>query len=377
MYDPIFAGKTARFCYLHDKFCRWIGTFRGPKRLNRLNWLTQLILSFSPILLAFDSQISLLAYATSIVHQKANKAPLCRDELRAVTIEEIEEAERALLVGLNYELRCHHPFGAIRVLSSDLANFLASSGDEWNYTKSLSRSSAYPYGYKSPTTVHDCYTEERVTTLCDRAIALAQSALVYSDVNFLFPPGQIAFAVVSLALEGNDYGGRLGAAMRSYLRMRFPQKSEGELCQFEWDVTQIICNLAHCPEIDLNKFGIGSYHHPSSYQRTSGSHSLRYGRHSAHHRAAEVRRVFAVTSSIRFQRAYAISSVARSTSPTIATFRPTKPAASSMKRRVTGGGISGSFNVSTGKRSREESSSPHPWNYKVAKVTPVHSPLRF
>lgn len=201
-----------------------------------------------------------------------------------MSIEEIEAAERALLEGLNYQLRCHHPFGAIRVLASDVTTFLAcrTEGD----VKRSSRSSLQ-YGYRSPQTVDECYSEERTTSLCERAVAIAQSALVYSDVNFLFPPGQIAFACVAIALEGNDYGGRLGAAMRSYLRMRFPQKTEEELCQFEFDVSSIICNLASCPAIDLHKFCSGSY---------TGR------RHSAQSRAAEVSRVFGVAAGIRMRR---------------------------------------------------------------------------
>ena len=225
------------------------------------------------------------------MHQKARKAPLCRDELRAVSIEEIEAAERALLEGLNYQLRCHHPFGAIRVLASDVTNFLAccTEGD----LKS-SRRSSHQHGYRSPQTVDECYSEERTTSLCERAIAVAQSALVYSDVNLLFPPGQIAFACAAIALEGNDYGGRLGASMRSYLRMRFPQKTEEELCQFEFDVSSIICNLASCPAIDLHKFCPGSY--------TTGR------RHSAQNRAAEVSRVFGVAAGIRMRRKIVTSS---------------------------------------------------------------------
>jgi hypothetical protein len=207
-----------------------------------------------------------------------------------VSIEEIEAAERALLEGLNYQLRCHHPFGAIRVLASDVTTFLACrrEGDV-----KLSRRSSQQYGYRSPQTVDECYSEERTTSLCERAIAIAQSALVYSDVNLLFPPGQIAFACVSIALEGNDYGGRLGAAMRSYLRMRFPHKTEEELCQFEFDVSSIICNLASCQAIDLHKFCSGSY---------TGR------RHSAQNRAAEVSRVFGVAAGIRMRRKIVISS---------------------------------------------------------------------
>jgi hypothetical protein len=272
-------------------------------------------------------QIGLLAYATSVVNQKASNAPLCRDELRAVSIEEIEEAERDLLQGLNFQLRCHLPYGAIRVLASDITNYLASSGEHHR-----AKRAAFQYGYRSPTSVQDCYSEERVASLCERAIAVAQSALVYSDINFLFPPGQIAFAAVAVALEGNDYGGRLGSAMRSYLRMRFPQKNEDELCSFECEVTNIICNLANCPEIDLDKF-------------CSGSSRRRRVSRCAEYRAADVHRVFAVAAGIRFR---------RSSTMTVCTTQ--------MEHH------------SNRKRSRDAFASPRLPFSKIAKVTPIHTP---
>ena len=157
----------------------------------------------------------------------------------------------------------------------------------------FSRGSSLQHRHRSPRTVVECYSEERTASLCERAIAIAQGALVYSDVNLLFPPGQIAFACAAIALEGNEYGGRLGASMRSYLRMRFPQKTEEELCQFEFDVSNIICNLASCPAMDVHKFCSGSY---------TGR------RHSAQKRAAEVSRVFGVAAGIRMRRKIVTSS---------------------------------------------------------------------
>lgn len=222
------------------------------------------------------------------MHRKAQNAPLRRDELRKVSIEEIEAAERNLLEGLNYELRCHHPFEAIRVLASDVTTFLSSPGE---YGIKVSRNTIQ-YGCYSPHSVQDCFSEERIGTLCARAVAIAQSALVYSDINFLYSPGQIAFATVSIALEGNYYGRCLGAALRSYLRMRFPQKTESELGEFEEDVKSIIYNLSSCPAIDLRKFCFG----PGCSTRQS-----------AHFRAAEVNRVFAIAASIRNHRKIILS----------------------------------------------------------------------
>lgn len=142
-------------------------------------------------------------------------------------------------------------------------------------------------GYHSPRGVVNAhFCDSRMNTLCERALAVAQSALVYSDINFLFPPGQIAFAAVSISLEGKGYEGQLGNLMRNYLRMRFPQKTPEELRNFEYEVMSIISNLEACPAIDLSKF--------------SGV-SRRRGHRKPHHQAAEVQRVFAVAAHFRGQ----------------------------------------------------------------------------
>jgi hypothetical protein len=165
-----------------------------------------------------------------------------------------------------------------------------------------------------------------MASLCERALAVAQSALVYSDIHFLFPPDQIAFAAVAIALEGNCYGGRMGTGMRSYFRMRFPQKSEEELRNFERDITSIICNLTSCPAIDLNKFWRSALHS---------------SRRSAQIKAGEVRHVFAIVSSIRISRIISVRANQIKTERNI-------------------------------KRAREEVESKLPRDYfKAAKVTPV------
>ena len=159
-----------------------------------------------------------------MINQKAQKAALCREELREVSIEEIETAERHLLEGLDYRLRSHHPYGAIKVLAADIVSYLRSSEQ---FLRKC-------YGYGSPRTVFGGFpSEEGLDSLGERALAVAQSALVYSDANFLFQPGKIAFAAVAIALEGRSYDNRLGSSMRHYLRMRFPQKSAEEMFQFE------------------------------------------------------------------------------------------------------------------------------------------------
>ena len=190
-------------------------------------------------------------------------------------MEEIETAERHLLEGLDYRLRSHHPYGAIKVLAADIVSYLRSSEQ---FLRKC-------YGYGSPRTVFGGFpSEEGLDSLGERALAVAQSALVYSDANFLFQPGKIAFAAVAIALEGRSYDNRLGSSMRHYLRMRFPQKSAEEMFQFESEVTEIIRQIERSPAIDLSRF------------------SALLGRRSSkvtENHANEVRRVFSLAARLR------------------------------------------------------------------------------
>lgn len=221
------------------------------------------------------SQINLLSRATLVINHKAQKAELCRDELKSVSIEEIETAERQLLEGLDYRLRCHHPYGAIKVLSADIVAHLRSS--EKLFSK------LYGCGFPKAVQAPDGLI---LDTLRDRALAVAQAALVYSDVNFLFQPGKIAFAAVAIAiaLEGTTNSDQLGSRMRNYLGMRFPQKTSQELADFDVEVTRIVSAIAGCPAIDTTKFSA----------RTQRRRSI-----TTQIRAAEVRRVFALAAGIR------------------------------------------------------------------------------
>eukprot|EP00934_Nitzschia_sp_Nitz4_P009046 Nitzschia sp. Nitz4//scaffold156_size52432//23037//24550//NITZ4_006826-RA/size52432-snap-gene-0.11-mRNA-1//1//CDS//3329537412//9036//frame0 len=265
-------------------------------------------------------EIGILSHATNVVNMKAKKAALCRDELKAVCVEEIEEAERNLLGGLDFRLRCHHPYGAIQVLSGEV---IASVEDLATYGTG---------NYHSLQDFHhENYSRQHLATLCERALAVAQSALVYSDVNFLFPPGKIAFASVAIALEGQVWGKQLGTMMRRYLRARFPQKAEEELLAFEQDVLDIVYELECCPEIDLRKFS------SAVPQRHSGSAQVQ---------AAEVRRVFAVANHLRHL-------CCSNTVPP-----PTVLSCSGNR-----------------KRHREESPYFAPYVAKVARVTPTQTPF--
>jgi hypothetical protein len=133
--------------------------------------------------------------------------------------------------------------------------------------------------------VYGCHQDNRLDTLCERALSIAQSALVYSDVNFLFQPGQIAFAAVALALDGHGYGVKLGTSMRDYICMRFRNKTLQELSEFEEQVGRIISHLESCSSIDLSKF----------------SPNLRFRRDPevVENQASEIRRVLCIASRLR------------------------------------------------------------------------------
>eukprot|EP00539_Tryblionella_compressa_P002360 CAMPEP_0178734904 /NCGR_PEP_ID=MMETSP0744-20121128/1599_1 /TAXON_ID=913974 /ORGANISM="Nitzschia punctata, Strain CCMP561" /LENGTH=476 /DNA_ID=CAMNT_0020387229 /DNA_START=865 /DNA_END=2295 /DNA_ORIENTATION=- len=229
--------------------------------------------------------IDVLSHATWVIQMKAQNAPLCRDELRAVTVKEIEEAERALLQGCDYHLRCHHPYGAIKVLASEVTCYLRSSQEHADEACNGSPRSVV-YGYQQEPYHCQYQDDDSLSNICERALSIAQSALVYSDANFLFPPGQIAFAAVALALDGQGSGRKLGTGMKDYLCMRFRNKTSEELSEFEAQIGKIISHLENCPSIDLKKFS------PNYWQRR------RDGR-VAHRQAAEIRRVFCVASRLR------------------------------------------------------------------------------
>lgn len=206
-----------------------------------------------------------MSHATALLSRKARHGTAdFQQELRSVTVEEIEASERDLLVGVSYRLRCHHPYGAIRILAGEIVGEII----------------RHPHG-----SLELAESTTWLETLHERATAMAQSALVYSDVHFLYPPGKIAFAAITVALEGRVADGTLGPIARSYLRRRFPQKTDEDILAFEHDVVDIIDEIDSCPEIDIAKF-----YDPAT----------RYGnRKSARQRVAEIHRAFSVAAYFR------------------------------------------------------------------------------
>lgn len=253
---------------------------------------------------------------------------LCQEELRAVTIPEIEAAERALLPGCDYRLRCHHPYGAIKVLAFDVSNYsshmmrqddddedlepLDLNAENTNSTRGAfngsPRSVLYDYHPATAEASGSHHNKQGLSTLCERALSVAQSALVYSDVNFLFPPGQVAFAAVAVAFDGYGFGTKLGGGMRDYLAMRFRNKSVQERSNFELQVGKIVAMWEQCPSIDLKRFA-PSWH--SCQDADDVDDVALEGK-----QVSELRHVFRTASQLRMQQAAAgiqASSAAAST----------------------------------------------------------------
>ena len=223
---------------------------------------------------------------------RAHNDPLSMDELRAVSIHEIEAAERALLEGCDYRLRSHHPYGAIKLLASDVVSFFTKEETFSNqHSYSFDDSMAGGGIYASPRSVmstqephhHSLDGHFGLDSLCQRALSIAQSALVYSDVNFIYPPGQIAFAAVALALDSHAYScddessccNRLGTKMREYMCARYSRKSEEEVSEYEQEVSKIISTLEACSAIDLEMFSPFWQFHERRYMRTAEREAIK------------------------------------------------------------------------------------------------------
>jgi hypothetical protein len=193
----------------------------------------------------------LLAHATAVVQLKVQSSPLCRAELRGVSIAEIEEGERLLMEGVNYEFRCYHPETPVRILAPDVAHFLNESNNMFAID-GRDPDECFMLGGRCPTpTSCDAHVDYIVDNIVDRASDLALRAAVFSDIPFLFAPGHIAFALVAIVLDSVDEGGALGGDIEDYLINRFPLKTAQEILSFSHQVSKIIRKLMACPWMEL------------------------------------------------------------------------------------------------------------------------------
>ena len=214
------------------------------------------VIKISPSLklnLPFSSllQIGSLSNATAVIYEKIKNAPLCRRELSFVSISDIEAGERDLMEGLNYEMRFHHPFSAIEVLCLKINKFMTGLVSEED-AELCGTSFFYP---RSLVTTSTTVRNTQAVDLIENATLIATNALIFSDAPFLFPPGQIAFAAVAMAMRVNDAHTTprelIHPTLCAFLRNRFSSKNEDDLSDFENEVSHIIQHLMESPVMDL------------------------------------------------------------------------------------------------------------------------------
>jgi len=224
-------------------------------------FLSNSVLDFSPRKMATAScflaskleesrlDIRSLSNATAVIYDKIKNAPMCRRELGFVSVAEIEDGERDLMEGINYEMRFHHPHSAISVLSSKINAFIV----DQERVEAAKLSGTSFYHTSSPRNMSESGTN--VEEIIENAMMIASNALVFSDAPFLFPPGQIAFATIAMAMRVNDpYSpskGLIHQTLFAFLRHRFGSKNDDELNNFEDEVSYIIQHLMDSPVMEL------------------------------------------------------------------------------------------------------------------------------
>jgi hypothetical protein len=117
-------------------------------------------------------------------------------------------------------------------------------------------SQSHNQGHCSPSSTFDC--EEQADEYLEVAFDIWQRAIVFSDIPFLFAPGQIGFAVVTIAAGLVDRDDCMNDAMQDYLVTRLPLKTEEEIIHFSRQVNQIIQTLEDSPLMDLRESRIQS-----------------------------------------------------------------------------------------------------------------------
>lgn len=210
------------------------------------------------------------------------KSSLGRQESYYVSAKDIEAGERELMEGLNYELRCHHPYDAIRVLVKDVTAFLSDADTSMQAHQSTEKrdpSDTFRDEHLSPRGASEFFNKGRDQQLHARAITVAQNALLFSDVPFLFTPGQIAFASVAVALTTGRKATSarspeafvpLNPEMTTYLRARFPSKLENDLNHFESQVREVVHQVEHSPAMDTTTLVFSQTEEPPQCGSRSG-----------------------------------------------------------------------------------------------------------
>ena len=200
------------------------------------------------------------------------KSSLGKQESYYVSAKDIAAGERELMEGLNYQMRCHHPHAAIRVLAKEMIAFLSEkdSCQQSNGSEQRDPSDTFDNALASPRQVCDFADETRVRNLYEKSIGVAQNALLFSDVGFLYSPGPIAFASVAIASRKGHKPARgtkgtkcLEPDMKEFLKVRFPAEEEYDLRSFESQVSKIVHELDHSQFVDPRMLALCQSEEPS------------------------------------------------------------------------------------------------------------------
>jgi len=161
---------------------------------------------------------------------------------------QIEEGERELMEGVNYEFMCHHPDDMIEDLLGDIIDFM---GEQRHFSLSTdfrdpceTRNCDSPRGVEST----GCY---RPDDMMENVMDAVNQTLIFSDAPFLFSPEAIAYAISCIETGSFHPNGHMGDDMQSYLITRHPFKSEEEILDFTREVAGVISCLIKCPDLDL------------------------------------------------------------------------------------------------------------------------------
>ena len=175
---------------------------------------------------SFTTQIEILSHATIVIRARLQNSPDSRQELPALSVFEIEEAERQLMLGIDYMFRCFHTSSALQNLIPD---FFAIQCERENVEASVRLESR----------------------LVRKGLEVARRALIFSDAPFLYTPCHQAFAITCMVSRSITQEGTLGNDIQAFMVKVFPHKTKGEMLSFTRTVHEIIEYLMSCPLMDL------------------------------------------------------------------------------------------------------------------------------
>jgi hypothetical protein len=185
-----------------------------------------------------------------MVQSLVQNAALCRQELCAVSIREIEIHERVLMEGLNYEFRCHHPTEALRELATKMVS-LVTKGNAVDVREPANCCHARP-GDRSPRgTLDSLATIQSTEMSLEQVLEVSQLAYIFSDALFLFSPSHAAVAISAIVHGSFNDDGNLDNGMRDCLQLVFPTLVDKQLDAFVSKANDVLATLLKCPFVDL------------------------------------------------------------------------------------------------------------------------------